>query len=614
MKANKNWINLVIVVVVTTIVGFSAGYFFVDLSHSQIGASLMWEPPDRSAFAQPDRMSAPDRSGRRDALVDVSDLEDLARFQSHFERTVTLNELLQSGTMDSLQVNLEQARSISSINLRESVQQAIFQRLATLNPKAALEQIGEVPIENRQLLVQSVFEEWSLANLDQAIKEAQSLDSVGKLSALEGILVSTEHMTHEERRAIARRLGNEWLAVEGIEKGIDSELFEDPEREWSAYVSNNEITQRLNHAQTKMLVYIASAWIARDGVEVFDRIRESFPSQYPLLETITSIVNNLFQRNPRVALEMVANVEGIGSRQRQELADEVLTQWAESAPQDALEAANRIKRRYLRRQLQAIVLETWASTDAHALLGLIGSLPADLQDVAREKALVAMARTAPTDAMETLNDIADPHIRDEVAKTIAIHWARQDVHGALNWIGGNEQLSSMQDHLVKTVFEELARSDPQLAFETALRYPPGADGKGMEAHVISTLAFGGDLDRAVSLLPETREGKTRGHALENIIHCLVHEEDSLRANDAMDLFVQATKTGSVGNMDFTLMNFAWKAPRVLFNSLDELPSQKLRRKAARSLVTHNEDNRVFTEEEWDKIQERGQRATESSSN
>ena len=614
MKANKNWINLVIVVVVTTIVGFSAGYFLVDLSHSQAAASLMSEPTNRSALTQPDRMSALDRSGRSDALVDVSDLEDLTRFQSHFERTVALNELLQGVTMDSLQAILEQSKSISSTNLRDSAQQAIFQRLATLNPKAALEQIGEVPIENRQLLLQTVFEEWSLTNLDQAIKEAQSLDSVGKLSALEGILVSTEHRTHEERRAIARRLGNEWLAVEEIKKGIDAELFEDPEREWSVFVSNNENMQRLNHAQTKMLVYIASAWIARDGVGVFDRIRESFPSQYPLLETISSVVNELFQRNPRVALEMAANVKGIGSMQREKLAEEVLTRWAESAPQDALEAANRIKRRYLRRQLQAVVLETWATTDAHALLGFVGSLPADLQDVAREQALVAMARTAPTHAMETLNDIADRHIRNEVAKTIAVHWARQDVMGALNWIGGNEQLSSMQDHLMKTVFEELARTDPRLAFETALTYPPGVDGKGMEAHVITTLAYGGDLDRAVSLLPETREGKTRDHALENIIHCLLLEEDSMRASDAMDLFVQATKTNSVGNMETMLMYLAWKAPLVLFNSLDELPSQKLRLKAARSLVTHNEDNRVFTEDEWAEIQERGQRTTESSSN
>lgn len=611
MQANKNWISLVIVGVVTTIVAFSAGSFLGHLSHGQSAASLGSELY-RPALTQPDLMSAPALSGRRDALVGVSDLEDLTRFQSHFERTVALNELLQGGTMDSLQANLEQSQSISSTNLRKSVQQAIVQRLATLNPKAALVQISEMPIGNRELLLQTVFEEWSLANLDQAIEEARSLDSAGKLSALEGILVSTEQMSHEERRAIARRLGNEWLEIERMEKEIGTEVFEDPEGEWSAFVRENDSSmQNLDEAQSKMLVFIASAWIERDGIEVFDRIRESFPSQYPLLETISTVVDELFERNPRLAMELATNIEGIGTGQRSNLTREILTRWAGSAPQDALETVNGIEGRYLRRELQSVVLETWATKDAHSLLRLIGSLPADMQDIALEKALVAMATTAPTEAVEMLNDISDRHSRTRVAETIAIQWSRQDVFGALNWIGGDKQLASMQDHLTQTVFEELATTDPQLAFDTALTYPPGADGRGMEVQVITTLAFGGDLDRAISLLPETREGETKNHAYESIIYSLLLEDDSMRANDAMDLFVQATKTESVTNIGFMVMNLAWKIPQVLFGSIDELPSPEIRRKVASSLLIHNENNGVFTEDELAELRERKQRTTEN---
>ena len=603
--------SLVIVGVLTTIVAFSAGSLLGHLSHGQSPASLKSEP-NRSALTQPDWMSAPARSGRSDELVGISDLEDLTRFQSHFERAVALNELLQGGTMHSLQANLEQSQSIRSTNLRKSVQRAIFQRLATLNPKAALEQIGTVPIGNRELLLQTVFEEWSLANLDQAIEEARNLDSAGKLSALEGILVSTEQMSHEERRAIARHLGNEWFEIERKKKEIGTEVFEDPEGEWNAFIRDNDNSmQSLNEAQSKMLVLIASAWIELDGVEVFERIRETFPSQYPLLETISSVVDQLIERNPRVALELAANVEGIGSGQRSNLTREILTQWTESAPQDALETVSGIEGRYLRRQLQAIVLETWATTDAHALLGLIESLPDDIQELVREKALVALARKAPTDAVEMLNDILDRYSRNRVAQAIAVQWAKQDVLRALNWIGGDEQLVSMQDHLTQTVFRELARTDPQFAFETALTYPPGADGKGMEVFVIETLAFSGDLDRAISLLPQTREGETRTYAFEGTIYSLLLEDDSMRANDALDLFVQATKTESVKNIGFMLMNLAYKIPLVLFNSLDELPSEKIRRDAASELLLHNESNGVFTEDELAELRDRKQRATEN---
>ena len=118
MKANKNLVSLSIVGVVTTIVAFSAGYFVIDLFHSRATATLASESHDRTALAQPDRMSALTRSGRSDALVDVSDLEDLARFKSHFrpERTAAgRNDGLTSSTPGAVKGHwLNQSTRISA--------------------------------------------------------------------------------------------------------------------------------------------------------------------------------------------------------------------------------------------------------------------------------------------------------------------------------------------------------------------------------------------------------------------------------------------------------------------------------------------------------------------
>ena len=615
MKANKNWMSLAIAIVVTTIAAFSAGYLIANFSHSQSNVPLVSEQSDRSLQTRTDTKSVPGRSESIDALNDVSDLENLARFNSHYDRTVALTELLRNATMDLLQAHLEQSQTIGSASLREAVQIAIVQRMATRNPKAALGKTGEFSIELRQQLVQAVFQEWSLADLEEAIEFARSLDSSIRLEAVEGILLSVESMTLADRRAIARRLGNEWLAIETIENEFGTELFEDPEREWHAFLNRNkDYMQSLNLAQSKMLVHIASAWIERDGVDVWERIRESFPTQHPLQETISSVVNEILKRNPQVALEMAANVEGIGSRLRADLTGEVLTRWAEFAPESAFKAVDLIEARYLRRQLQAQVLETWASTDAQSLLRLIESLPLDMQVVAREKVIGAIARTSPRDAAEMLNDIVDQHSRKRVAETVAISWAKQDVFGALDWIEGDLRIDTAQEHLTKMVFRELARTDPQLAFQTALGYPTDADGKGMEVFVIETLAFGGDLDKAISLLPFTRKGVTRNSAYENIIYSLLIEDDTMRANDAMGLFIDATKTDSVENIGFMLMNLSWRAPVLLFNSLDELPSKELRQEAAESLLVHNEDNGVFSDDQLAEIRGRNQRATDPNPN
>ena len=604
MKGNKNWRSLTVVGVVGTVLLFSAGYFLGYAIHNQSTPKLESELVDSSETYQPIPVSSRPSVGNSEPVKGISALEDLVLFKSHFERTIALNELLKSGTLESLQAYVEQSKNINSIHWRNTVQQAIFQRIATRDPMVALEQIDEMPSEARQPLIQVIFQEWSLANLDQAIEQATQLDHTYKMNALEGILISTEHLPREERRAIARRLGNEWLALEKIELEKGLELFEDPEREWNDFLSHNNNPDSLDAAQSKMLVYIATAWVARDGIEVFAKIRESFPTQYPLLETVSSIVNKLFPHHPQLALEMAAHVEGIGYRQREELVSEILTPWAEIAPQEALEAVSRIDGRYLRRLFQSLVLKTWAAKDAKTFLGLIKNLPADLQGIAQEKALIAIAKSTPRDVVELLSEIKDRHSFLNVAEAIAIQWTRQDVLSALNWIEGDERLAAVQEHLMRRVITELSKIDPQLAFQTALSYPVDSDEEGLEVEVIASLAYQGDFDQAKSYLLKARKGTTRDHAYQSLISALLFGEVGVqRSRDAVDLFLHAVTEDSVEYIGFMLMQISYKVPLMLFNSLDDLPTEELKREVARSLLAHNEDDGKFTEDQLAQLRE-----------
>ena len=595
---NKNWKILTIVGVVGTVLLFSAGYFFGYAVHNQSTPISESELDNSSYSSQPVQVAITPRHETSNALKGLSDLEDIALYNSHFERAVALNKLLQNGTLESLQAYLEQSNRISSIHWRNTVQQAIFHRLATLDPLVALEKVDEMPIESRQPLIQAVFQEWSLANLDQAIEQATQLDHRNKLSALEGILISTEHLPKEERRAIARRLGNEWLTLEKIELEKGLELFEDPEREWNDFLShNNNNLDSLDAAQSKMLVFIATAWVARDGTEVFAKIRESFPPQYPLLETISSVVKKLFPLNPQVALEMAAHVEGIGHRQREELVSEILIPWAEIEPRAALEAVNRIEGRYLRRLLQSLVLETWAAKDAKTFWGLTKNFPAELQGIAQERALIAIAKSTPRDVVELLSEIKDRHSFLNVVEVIAIEWAQHDVFGVLNWIKGDERLAAVQQYLIKRVISKLSKIDPQLAFQTALTYPPDSNDEGLEVEVVVSLAYQGDFDQAKSYLSLTRKGATKIHAYESFISALLYEDDPQRARTAVDLFIQAVTVDSVEDFGFMLMQVSSNFPRTLFDSIDDLPTEELKREVARSLLTHNEHEGKFTEDQ-----------------
>ena len=601
---NKNWKILTIVGVVGTVLLFSAGYFFGYSVHNQSMPISESELDNNSYSSQPVQVATTPRYETSNGLKGLSDLEDISLYNSHFERAVALNKVLQNGTLESLPAYLEQSYRISSIHWRNTVQQAIFHRFATLDPLVALEQVEEMPIESQQPLIQTIFLAWSLANLDQAIQQATQLDHTNKLSALEGILISMQHLTQAERRAIARRFGKEWLALEKIELEKDLELFEDPEREWNDFLShNNNNLDSLDAAQSKMLVYIAMAWVARDGIEVFATIRESFPPQYPLFETISSVVNKLFPVNPQAALEMAAQVEGIDHRQREELVSEILIPWAEIEPQEALEAANRIEGRYLRRLFQSLVLETWAAQDAKTFWGLTKNFPAELQGIAQEKALIAIAKSTPRDVVELLSEIKDRHSFLNVVEAIAIEWAQHDVFGALNWVEGDERLVAVQQYLIKRVISKLAKIDPQLAFQTALTYPPDSNDEGLEVEVVVSLAYQGDFDQAKSYLSLTRKGATKIYAYESIISALLYEEDPQRARTAVDLFIQAVTVDSVEDFGFMLMRVSANFPRTLFDSLDELPTEELKREVARSLLAHNEDEGKFTEDQLAELRE-----------
>lgn len=93
--------------VVTTIVAFSAGFLVAHLSQSQTTTTLKSEPCDSSALTQHDPIYTSARLGSSDTLDDASDLENLTRFKSHFERAVALNELILGATLNLPQENLE---------------------------------------------------------------------------------------------------------------------------------------------------------------------------------------------------------------------------------------------------------------------------------------------------------------------------------------------------------------------------------------------------------------------------------------------------------------------------------------------------------------------------
>ena len=520
------------------------------------------------------------------------DLADFERFSSHYQRTVALHDLLANADKETLLQHFEQATASLSEGFKNESQFAIVQRLAAIDPMAALETIDGIQSEQGNALVSAIYGEWALADLDQAIGHVGSLDIDSKEVAIKSIVRARDDLTPQQRREMARGLGMEWLAVEVMEREGNTSPTQEPDLEWSVLVRNNdESLESLDDTQHRMAVQIARAWVVRDGVGTFDKIADSLSSQSSLWKLSDQVTREIADSDPNLAFDLAIHLRTLGITG---IVDRVIVTWSRNDPGSALNAVNALETKFLRRKLQTEVLQSWANIDPRTLLNGIGGLPEQVQSQARMIALISLSRSAPQEAAEYIGGIEKRAILNEVATAIVGNWARSDISGALNWIANETSLEHNRNELRTVALRGLASSDPQEALQIALAQPLNDDGIGPEAEIVDMLALR-DMDTAVSMLGHVRGGKTKIEAYDSVILMLsVIAKDSERA---VDLFVQVCNEESIPRDAHIMLNIVTSAPRMLADGLDRIESEDIKRQVASKLLSFHEDDGIFTEEQ-----------------
>ena len=540
----------------------------------------------------------------------IADLENFERFDSVFERTLALSTLILAADEETLQLYLEESKILNPASLKKEVQDTIVQRIAINNPQSALKAVDELPSERRNALMSIVFRAWSGSNLDQAITHAQTLDETTRKDAIESIVKARDDLSVDELRAIARRLGGEWIALKVLaQKRTHNELIPDPESEWNAFVQNNEKrVHEFDEAQSTMFSFIIRSWIEQDGLEAMDTLLESAPRQWTMMQPWTTLLDELVETDTQLALDLAVRVREITHRYHK-LAERVLDRWTMSNPQAALDATFAIEAPTFRNRLQRQVFKTWAESDPYTLANSIGNFAADLQDRARWQSATEIAKTSPQMAVEIVGEISDRDYREFATEWIVGEWAKHDIAQTLDWIQSDPRASHIQDSLERSAFRKLASHDPQLALETALNMPVNSGEAGLEAKMIGWLAYT-DLDEAVAMLPFARKGETQFRAYDEVIQSSLSHGDSERA---MELFLeQAELEGAIRQGTRALNYLARDAPHRLFTSVEELPTGEWQAESARTLLRYHQGKNTFTTDQLSNLRaivesQRGQR-------
>lgn len=523
-------------------------------------------------------------------------LFDSSQFSTRFARRSRQLEVLTQADVYALKKLWTEAKSIDTPNFKKEIQSNIIRRWSVIDPVEALSVALKLPLDEHQRdLIKLVFLEWSLASLDEALESVASLDQANKEAAISGMIVALEHLSLSERREIARELDCEWIAIEVLRHLTAGPVIENPVEEWNNFFEKNgETILDLSLSQFKMLSNLVYAWVLLDGIEAIDSIRNDLPENFSLYSTVELVASKLMHGEPRLALELVvAQANRENDKKFQELAVELISNWAESDAIAALDATFIVEARSLRRELQNRVLEESARIDADSLLSNLRNLPEDLRHRAHELALIAIAKRSPETVATKLGELDLRDHRDRVAEAVAVHWGERDIASALHWINTNVHVAHSREDLTETALRALARKDPQLAFDAAVALPLNTDGQGWEGRVIYELLLV-DTDSAIPLIPQTRAGSTRRDAFDwAILMSLTWEQDVVQAINLLTEMCEVEPKGTKYSTGFLTS----KAPRQVFDALDNISSVMARAELAESLLRNNADNGVFSVQE-----------------
>ena len=512
---------------------------------------------------------------------DLGLLNFLVKAPGAFERTEALYSLLHSADEKLLTKLLEQTENISSERLQHTTQIAIVQRLTAIDSKLALAGIENLPNHRHSPLISTVFGEWSLINMDEAVAYAKTLEESTRNTAFQGMLESQVDLPKDIKEGIANELQ---IDLNIFEQEMFNRTLAD---EWQDLVTDNQP----NLAQTALLIRLAQDWVDQSGLDAIAQIALSLNDPTLKKAILGSVLQRAMLADPDSTLQYALKLEG---DLRELTMESIARAWASIGPQEAMESISSIESHRMRRQMLEHFVTAWAKVDPKGMFEEFDLVPENLRVHAEEQAIRTIAQTTPKDAVQFLAEVSDEYLRFDLTMELATSWLDQNAHAALDWALSTEfSNSSLERQVLDTVLRKLAEDNPSLALQTALDQSLDSIGLGLEATVIEAVART-DLERALDMLSQAREGLTQSFSSVAVGKVLVRNGEIDRA---LELAQQLPEEDRDLYYNLVVNEWAYSNPASLVTELDKLPSAEAKYSAAMDLTRVNVGTNVLTKDQ-----------------
>lgn len=528
-------------------------------------------------------------SAQRRASSDFNSLDDLNKVKDRFAKIGVLHSFMLNLDIEGLNDLFSQSEGMSNRGLRDDVQALIVQKIASLDPVGALEKINLYPDVRRRALTRIVFLEWATSELDEAVQYAQELDRLDKQEALMGILKSRDDFSNERRRSLARTLGGEQIAIDMIARRQSGDFISNPEESWRRVVAQlGTVDRESSSALRTLAIHVASTWIEQEGIDVLFAIDETVANQLDRRFIVGSLLEKLSQGDGSKAFELALDIASDDPT----IVYHAMRRWASSDPRAAFAAASIVPSPTLRRGSQRVAIFEWVDANPTGFLESLDSLDhasEDLRTLGQERALIALADTSAQEAMGYLEEVDNPRSKRNIARAIVANWVTIDSSDVLAWVRSEPQLEGMRSDLYVVAVRNLARESPQHAFDLARNHSVN----GLEAEVIDEVARV-DIEDAISMLSNVRSEETLKDSYQAIGTRLLAQG---KPDRVLGLIRQHPKAFQSQVLTGLAYPWAFNEPVDLFNRLEDLPSDDVRRTVATALRAANALSKVLSDEQ-----------------
>ncbi|MYD45723.1 MAG: hypothetical protein F4W92_05170 [Gammaproteobacteria bacterium] len=481
-------------------------------------------------------------------------------FRSKLEVYTYVSGLSEQQVFDELQRSVNLSNEVSRRVLGE-LQIALLERLVFFNPVAAKEfALVQDNLDSKLLaldswsslqnsspstdseidvmpLIQGVFKEWALSDLDAAIDNAKSLKEDAGTNALAGILASLSGDSLATYRTIAKQLGHEKQGLDSYVMSYRSMKVDDPKDIWEDMIN---LVDPDNFEQRQVLTNIAVQWYEQDGIGVIEEINAGSLDSSIKSAAVDAVLSAAVRVNPEEAFRYAQTIPSDGYYSGP--LREVIRSWASTDPQAAYDAATSIDESGQREYLQGTVVTVWASNDPYYVLENSDGFPIQIRDEGIANAIEKIAQSSPQEAAELALEQGDGFmgaLNFMLPTSVMPNWVRQDVEGAEDWVFNGPVSEEKRDNWVRAFVSNLVESDPRRAFELALEQPKAEGGFAawlppLEVQVFDRIVYT-DLDLAIELLPKIPEGESRSGAYSSVGDQYLNQGNS---DKAMNLGLQ----------------------------------------------------------------------------